>query len=558
MCSGMSRGRRFDDRGLFDGTRARFASPRRVVPSVVTHTCRPPICAVFMPRRAFTTCARSAPSRTASAPALPSHASNSASDRDSTYAAGSSVRSPATPSDVGMWRQSQPGCLWKPWFRLNHFPARITHLGHDGVCNIRTYPDTGRCRIPMPSDSDCRAVSENNDPPARDRNSRPACNPCRTVAPAPTACFAFTTLPYSNDSAGRPSPATPTRAGRFASPNTGTARTCPVSSSTFVTYDWADAARRRCATPVIVNKVGSIANHDASNSDPMRDHCRNNAATAASISSLWRLEYSTATDGRLCDSTISLVLRVQQPQIRVRRLLLEVLALTLLPRLRPPELIPSTLTRHDRHTASQLLQRVRTLRERRRTRVMPLDRHPVSVRPRPRTEPLRDTQHPAQRRPRRRVLALDRLDHLRLVGADSALSGRVRRVLAEVLHREPRHRRRELPVVVHRVVEVLEVRRRELPHPSLLRALLVRPDRTEVRLPRGDRLPGLVHKVALGHAQDPLLRHRVRLRSNLQVRQRARRSICQRDDVRHLRRTPPVTRAAPVQEHHNRDPTQVV
>src|SRR5690606_11415434 len=125
MCSGMSRGRRFDDRGLFDGTRARFASPRRVVPSVVTHTCRPPICAVFMPRRAFTTCARSAPSRTASAPALPSHASNSASDRDSTYAAGSSVRSPATPSDVGMWRQSQPGCLWKPWFRLNHFP----HVG---------------------------------------------------------------------------------------------------------------------------------------------------------------------------------------------------------------------------------------------------------------------------------------------------------------------------------------------------------------------------------------------------------------------------------------------
>src|SRR5665647_1979159 len=124
------------------------ATPRRVVPSVVMRTSRPPICAVRIPRRAFTTWPMFASLRMASAPALVKIRSCSAFDSESKYACGLTVRSPATDSDDGMCRQSQPGCRAKPWFFRYHFPARTTHREQDGGFSIRMYPPTcSRCVV---------------------------------------------------------------------------------------------------------------------------------------------------------------------------------------------------------------------------------------------------------------------------------------------------------------------------------------------------------------------------------------------------------------------------
>src|SRR5690625_4402191 len=144
---------------------------------------------------------------------------------------------------------------------------------------------------------------------------------------------------------------------------------------------------------------------------------------------------------------------------------------------------------------------------------MPLNMDTITVHPFAGTETLSDTHNPAQSATNLRVLPLHSLHKLRLFRTDSALSSRIRRIQPKETSRESSHRRRELPIMTHRFVEVLQISARQLPH---LRVFISqRQELTPIRFPHRQRFPMLIHEIALRRTQRVPLRNSQRFSSEL-------------------------------------------
>src|SRR5690606_37282678 len=199
-----------------------------------------------------------------------------------------------------------------------------------------------------------------------------------------------------------------------------------------------------------------MAAHEASKSLPIRRHCDRTSLSAACCSNLCEL--------RCCAVAVGYenILLPQPVEIRIRRLLIEVSNLARLPGVRPTQLIPRTLARQNRDTTSELLDRISTLRKRRRTSVMPLHLEPVRVQPLASPEPLIQAHDPTPTITERHLLPLSVLHQPRLISTDSALSRRVHSVLPEIASRQTKKVRSPHHQMVNRVMEVLQIRRPKL------------------------------------------------------------------------------------------------
>ena len=171
-------------------------------------------------------------------------------------------------------------------------------------------------------------------------------------------------------------------------------------------------------------------------------------------------------------------------------------------------------------------------------------------------ETLLETHHPRPPVAVVRVHALDVPDQPRLVSVDRTLTGRVHRLLTRIPRRQPENRSAPREHVVHGLSEVLQVARLELLHPRVRARQGL--DLRDVALPHRDRVAVTVHEVILRHAADEPRRERVPLRADLHVRHQPRDAVRQADHVSHLRHASPTAGAATVQEHDNRDATELV